>query len=779
MYHAIIWLVIVELLGLVALPYAFLLLRRLPDRGYSAAKALGLLLFAYLLWLLGLTQVVPNAQLTLIGILLALAALGGWLAWRARVELLQFFARERWAILSVELVFLALYAVWLLIVSHTPAINHTEKPMDFAFLNGLLASRSFPPEDPWLAGQPMSYYYFGYLMMAALTKLSGIPSSISYNLALGLVPALAGSAAFGLVYNLVRLRGGRPGVALASGLAGPLFLLLIGNLVGVLELVRIRGWGGEAFWGWIGVKGLEGPVGAAGGWFPSESWWWWRSTRVIDIVVDGRSLDYTITEFPFFSFLLGDLHPHVTAVPFILLTLAIALNLFSSAEGSSLRWLRSRPWEVLVAALALGALGFINTWDLPTFAFLLAAVALARSYGLTGGRLWAAARHAAPGVAVVLVGAVLLYLPYYFTLNSQATGILPVREVSTRPLHFVLIWGLFLLLGVSLLVRQAFHLGRTGLLRRDVLGLTLAVCLLPFLAWLGLELLLGFFEGELAAGLKDAGTRFLKILPGLAVLGVALYSALRRAARGDGEGMGFPLLLMATAFLLLVGAELFYLSDLFGNRMNTVFKLYYQAWILLALASAYSLSYWHTQPLPGIRLLRWGGYGFSLVVALLVAASLYYPVGAVLDKTNGFDGNATLDGLAFLRQGHADEYRAIGWLREAPRGRLVEAVGGSYSEFARISASTGQPTLLGWPGHELQWRGSSVLFQDREREVEEIYRSTDVQRVEELLARYDVRYVYVGRRERQRYGQEGLAKFDDFLTLRFSSGDVVIYERVP
>ena len=169
---------------------------------------------------------------------------------------------------------------------------------------------------------------------------------------------------------------------------------------------------------------------------------------------------------------------------------------------------------------------------------------------------------------------------------------------------------------------------------------------------------------------------------------------------------------------------------------------------------------------------------------MLLVASFYYPVGAVLDRTgvlregHTVDDN-TLDGLAFLKQPAPGEYAAIQWLRdEAPFGRLVEAVGDDYSDFARISSSTGLPTILGWKGHELQWRSSSASFQGREDDVRAIYSSSDSQEVLRLLNAYDVRYVYLGSRERQTYGSESLADFGEFLRTAFEQDGVIVYEMV-
>ena len=138
-----------------------------------------------------------------------------------------------------------------------------------------------------------------------------------------------------LVYNLVRSMRGPGGVragiwtALLFGAFGAFLLLFVGNLVGALEFLRANDLGSAGFWRWIGVDGLTASS-AGSTWYPSEHYWWFRDTRVINTFVGGQGVDYTITEFPFFSFLLGDLHPHVMSLPFVLLALGLSYNVLRS-----------------------------------------------------------------------------------------------------------------------------------------------------------------------------------------------------------------------------------------------------------------------------------------------------------------------------------------------------------------------------------------------------------------------------------------------------------------
>jgi uncharacterized membrane protein len=108
---------------------------------------------------------------------------------------------------------------------------------------------------------------------------------------------------------------------------------------------------------------------------------------------------------------------------------------------------------------------------------------------------------------------------------------------------------------------------------------------------------------------------------------------------------------------------------------------------------------------------------------------------------------------------------------------IVEAVGDSYSEYARFSAATGLPAVIGWEGHEHQWRGSDRLFRGRKDDVASLYKSSDAATVAGVLEKYSVRYVVFGPRERAKYGRAGLGMLDSMLERAFVKGDVVIYEK--
>jgi uncharacterized membrane protein len=166
---------------------------------------------------------------------------------------------------------------------------------------------------------------------------------------------------------------------------------------------------------------------------------------------------------------------------------------------------------------------------------------------------------------------------------------------------------------------------------------------------------------------------------------------------------------------------------------------------------------------------------------LLVAAGLAYTVAAVPSKAGGFARVPTLNGVRYIEEYRREEYDAIQWLKEnaPPDAVMVEASGGSYSEFNWVSAHTGIPTLLGWGGHELQWRGNYDEAGSREPDISAIYKGVDPQTMLDTLDRYGIDYVLVGPLERRKFGlnRTMLTKFDRVLHRVYETDGVTIYAR--
>ena len=775
MLDIVLWLIAAYAIALAAFPLCYYLLPNLRDRGASIAMPFGLLTVGYASWILSVLRVVPSTQITIILLLIVIAGVSAWIVWRNWRAMVEFIVRE-WRTLALgQIVFLGVFAVWIMYRFHDPSINHTEQPMDFMFLNSTARSMLGTPEDPWLRGEGISYYYFGYWNFALLTKLTGIVSSVTYNLSLALVPAMGAMGMYGLVSNLVRADQGKVKAAILAGIAAALLLVFLANLEGVLEFMRANGMGSDGFWSWVAVEGLTAPVGSlTQEWWPTENWWWWRATRVIGSFADGVQTDYTIHEFPAFSYILGDLHPHVMSIPFVVMFLGFLWNFWRAPSVWS--WSDWRPYlSLFVIAFLLGGLGFTNMWDLPVFGLVFLLIAALKVYRSGRTRIRDLVLDTAPLALLVGVVAFILYSPYFLTFTSQVGGIGALAGPGTRSLHLVLVWAPYLV-AVAPFVVVVYS--RTTI-REDWIRTTLyalAAGFLPFVVWVPL-----YING----GGDPAGIigRFIQVLPLALLVTLAAYATLWLIGEGKASGgMTFAMALATLGLALIMGPELLFVDDSFGGaheRMNTVFKLYYQAWTILAAATGFVIYYWAkliraSHDSSRLLLRFWGG-----VFVLVLVGALYYTPAAIASKAELYGQERTLDGLQHVERFVGHEYRAIEYIREnvGHDSAILEAVGGGYSEHGRIASSTGVPTVLNWPGHQMQWRGSSTPFTGREQDVQTIYQTLDINEAVSLLDKYDVDHVYVGARERTKYGEAGLAKFIQFMTPVFSEADVVIYRR--
>jgi YYY domain-containing protein len=854
MLIVVVWWLWMQVIGLAALPLAHHFFRRLPDRGYAFARPLGLLLTSYILWMGGSLGLLRNSVGGALFSILVVAVVSSIVYRRGRTEddpgLLAWLRGHGRLVLAVELLFTGAFALWALMRAFSPDILTAggEKFMEIMYLNSIARSDYFPPHDAWLSGYGISYYYFGYVMIAMLTRLSGFAPHLTFNVGVALLFALTCTGAFGIVYNLVKEVEGKSGLRkpVAFGFLGAILVAVLGNLEGFLEMLYSARLLPQAFWRWLDILELNEPFNTslAPSLLPVRNgWWWWRASRVInDLDPLGNSMGVQpIDEFPGFSFLLGDMHPHVLALPFVLLALAVALRALMDRpgpEGESGGWLAPLKRLSPLVPLSLGALGFLNTWDFPIYLLVFVAAYGLAQWGRYRRLNWPFLRDVGlTGGAVAVLG-FLFYLPFYLGFQSQAGGLLPTLYVGTRFRQYFVMFGPFLVAIAGLSVALALRLRREmpgGRLLRGWIGWTATFVLVPLGFMLLIVLVMVFTpQGQqLLEGIRripyvyeivgDApwlsvlGKLLLVklhywvmplVVAAMAALGVVLLQhslathprPLTPEGRGEEalperEGWGergilshssfqFVLLCVVAGLLLTLSVEFFYLIDNFQVRMNTIFKFYFQAWVLMAMASAFAL-YWLSTGGGGVAsTAKQGGWLRRSFVAgfwLLFAMGIVYPLLGNYARAGGFDHAPNLDGTAYLAQSQPDDYAAVNWLNENVKGApvILEAPGSGGSSYVyegRVSALTGLPTLLGWAGHEGQWRGNYDVQNSRTPDIETLYNTRDPQAALALLEKYDVSYVYVGPLERSEYDPRGLEKFDRIMDVVYQQGGVTIYK---
>lgn len=677
------WYLLIVFLGLITLPLTVTICRNLPDRGYSVSKILGILLLAYASWVLSYALGYSRNEILLSIFLVCVFSVIIYVKTKPAID--------RKLLFRNELIFGFLFLLFLIIRAYNPGIYDGEKVSDFMVMNSILKSTGLPPHDSWLSGFKIDmYYYFGAFTIATLTKLIGIPSSIAYNLGMSLLPALAAVAAFGLGYNLTCDKKG--------GIAALFLLVFAGNLypAGVMSAHALN----MTTSPWGGVPGIMD---------------YWGPTRIIP---------NTANEFPYFSFIFGDLHAHVIAIPFVLLAITFILEVYLSKKLSKT--------ALVFMSLVLGSLFVFNSWDYATYSALFVMALLIKPWKIEGNKTREIFRDLIERYGIVIAVPILGLLMFiFFFIDFHSSSIQGIKSVITRTalLNFLVIYDLFLFLIVSFLLLNIPEFRYRKWILAALLAAAVKFYFVPGFQTLAVFVPLAF----------------------LTCIGIYFFYRNRDMNRL------FISVMIALGLGLLVFCELFYFDDLFSDsneRFNTVFKYYNQVWLLFSIASAYAFY--------DIIDKKYRMKKAVLVILsiLLVLNSLYLFTGTFA-RTGEWNGNPGLDGMAFLKKADYGEYDAIFWIEKNLNGApvILEAPGISYKDTSRISSFTGLPTVIGWAGHEYVLRNDWGKISPRIRDVDIIYDTEDINEAIVLLRKYNVSYIYVGNVELVKYKQPGLQKF--------------------
>jgi len=754
------WIITVEIVGLAVLP---LLRRFFGDRRDAAllSRTVGLAVVGYVGWFFSLG--VGFARPTLIFALLGVAIVSYWAHRRQRAEE---GAKPFWGSEETRAAwyFWIPVAIFLVIRAAVPEVIGQEKFMDLAFLNSLTRNAAMPPLDPWFAVRSINYYYWGYLLVAGLTKGLGCSTFYSYNLAVATFAGFAFAPAAALGF---RLSGGRRAAAVGAGFGA----VFAGNLAGALQAWRA-------------------PF--------SEAFNYFAASRVI-------GGDATINEFPFFTFFQADLHPHLLAFPFFIAAFALGYRFIEMPEpppGPRL-WLR-RFAPILLVALVAGTAIAANKWNAPAIGLLLLYCSAARlipsserrdpavvlggflgvlvatpiAYGLlqvlasvvspdlkngmipalgvVALLIWLWPRIATPvmsplqtGAAIGILFALLLLTTFALFRPYEATYHLPFRGIDRTSqtsgfVEFLGVWGLFFAVLIPALWPRLDPSDEAG--RR---GAGLFIAVLAFLA-----LAAAFFVRAKPVG-NTAGLSTPALLPVLFLCGLAAREVWRQwreeGAKALGSPQFFSLFLLALGLAMIAGCEFVYFRDAYGDRlqrMNTIFKFYHQAWPLLAIATAVVAErrWRESGSAPGVWVFRSAGAAVCLL-------ALFYPVEAAAQRIRQHEGRWTLESHSALVRRNRGDAAAIDWLRQRPGSSLVllEATGDPYSEFARISTHTGIPTVLGWGNHESLWRENDKEIEVRANAIKTFFGTQDASTAYAILLKYHVTHVVIGELESRTY----------------------------
>ena len=533
----------------------------------------------------------------------------------------------------------------------------------------------------------------------------------------------------------------------------------------------------------------------------SPEWWFWNPTRVIH---PGVGEPGPISEFPAFTFIFGDLHAHAMSLPIAALTLALAVGVVRSGATS----LGGLVPVLVILGVALGTLSVTNTWDLPTYAILaVAGLAIAT----LGQGLSRRAVGTFLGASVTLaVGAYLAFLPFRLHYWSVFDGVMRWEGRQTRFFDYLTIHGLFLFaIGSALVLQVARGNDLSAVTRTMRLFVRRPLDLRATLARHRAFVARGESRGAavaivLALIVVTIACALSAQWPAAVALPVVTFAVLAWPVRtrsavsaGDRAIRRLLLVMVVVGLGLTLAVEYYVLRNIDIGRVNTVFKLYLQVWVLFAVAAAVSA---------GMVLARLRGAPRLLAnawrvafVALVAIASLYPYLASRAKIEDRFDRSVgrTLDGSEFMAKAMHNEKAidlrlaydldGIRWMLENVEGSPVVAevntVPTLYGWGSRFAMFTGNPTIVGWDFHQRQQRPPMApVVQDRVADVQTIYRTQDPIVAHDILTDYGASYVVDGELERA-YFPEGAAKWaageGKYWTLEYSNPGLRIYRVLP
>jgi YYY domain-containing protein len=511
--------------------------------------------------------------------------------------------------------------------------------------------------------------------------------------------------------------------------------------------------------------------------------WYWFPSRVIP---PGPGNE--ITEFPLFTFLYSDLHAHMLVMPIAIFIIAWSISfVLARAQLTRGEWIGT----FFIGALAIGALRPTNTWDLYTY-YLLAAVAMI--YTFYRNLEWKDYFNipSSLGKSLIAIGAAILlyilssvfYSPFSYWFG-QAYNSVDYWDASRTPIFsYFTQWGLFLFIITAWLVWEtrewmaATPVSKLNELRKYVIAIEVVIA--GFIA-----LLLFFLVDGVSAGFF--------------ALPLALWSAILLLRADLPDKKRFVLFLTGTALTITLAVEFIALVGDIG-RMNTIFKLYLQAWMMFAVSAAAAFAWllnvfftwkakWRNVYQGGVYILLAGAFMFTLTGTSDKIADRLNPAAPhSLDSMEYMNHSELWDGQIMNL---SEDYRAIRWVQDNVQGSpvIVEANCTEYRWCTRFTIYTGLPGVVGWNWHQRQQRGIfAPQVQERVNEVGMFYNTTDIQIAIDFLKKYDVRYIIVGQLERNIYPvlpdlPDGLAKFKEYDGVYwqavYQDANTTIYEVMP
>ena len=806
------WWLVLMCAGLAFMPLSMILFRRFKDSGWLFSKVIGIAVSGWLIWFLASVKLIKFTEggcwFSLIFCFAANCALFLFYI-RKHSDDFEVFDRPEDVIthaLLAEMLFFIAFIIWNYIKGFKPeAYGTTEKMMDYGFMKAMFKSDYMPPEDMWMAGEPINYYYVGQFMTTYITKLAGSTVEYGYNLSLTMLAAFGFSLPCSIIFNAASnvkeekekfrdgvfpyFAGGLAGLAVS--IAGNMHYCVFNNVAPVLRNL-------------LGIDKL-----AENAEYTFDNYWFPNATRYIGYNPD--TADKTIHEFPSYSFVLGDLHAHVINIMFVLTVVAILLGLLlikkkelkdamagTYLKNDSKKGICGFSYKdifapsIVVTGFFIGLFHTTNYWDYPIYFVVSGAVILfmnCRLYNFSLKTLILTLFHA----VVVIVTAKLTALPFTVHFHQIASQ-LNICVNHTPLYQLMILWALpvtvtLTFLGTKIIERKKaeqseeesnlskISTGKKNALFRfianlsvmDMFILTLGLCAIGLVILPEIVYVKDIYSGDY----KRANTMFKLtyqafIMFGM-VMGYVISKYLFYAKKSSHRVFGVIMfLLLISTFGYFDNATKAWFGDYsFLNgvdsskeALNFVLDVIYYIIGFLIIFNLLLLFVRKKKSIYDIVL-----PAVLYVFAVIIIMELFGKLFAISERYQGLNSGI------YLQDENMEDFLATNYINENIEGRpvLLEANGLSYKYYNRVSVITGLPTILGWRTHEWLWHSDSSngqvpdIVEEREVDIETIYTSEDINEIKALLDKYKVEYIYIGGCEREKFG--GAFDYDNLLEL--------------
>ena len=616
------------------------------------------------------------------------------------------------------LIFCIVFLLTLMIRYFNPDIIDTEKIMELMILTSVMDMKSIIPHDLWYHNEGIKYYYFGYFVFSSIPKMLSFDSNIAYNFILPTVISYSSLVLIHftqLLFEQLKIKKN----FILFFIFSFIFIFFLSPIASFVEFMSHLSIGSNAFYKFIDINGIDKLPNIKLFW-PDDHWWWFSISRIISYNrTDFILSDYTINEFPAFSLILGDIHPHILAIPFVLLSIYLTICIFKNAyKHKEFHYMSIFQLGIIFLFTIL-----INPWYLIPILWLFVLNLLFYEYYIGTKPLVFMKSIVQKCLPLLLAGiVVILFLNPSDQLNFPFISFV---KISSQLVHLIIYWSLIF---SPIFLFSNIKIFKNGFSKNQFLQNSFVFLFFSVLLTLVSKRV---FNAELFIN-------YVLVLIVFSLI-ISIFIIFTKQMYEKKNYLDLTIIISVLSGVLVVyGTEFIFIVDSFNNRMNTIFKFYFFVYLLISIFSVYFLYKIYLFLSKKIFII------FISVFLIFMLPSFWWTISALNSRFEEQKGIRGLDGLSYLID---EEKELISFIKRNTQTEdiILETVGRAYSKTNFIPASTGRATVLGWPNHEIQWRGSANMINDLQYKIELFYQ--DPHNNMDLINEYKIKYVILSKND--------------------------------